>query len=175
MLGHGPPENRHRPSIDVLFRSAAATWDSAVTGIILTGMLTDGVAGMNAIRRSGGTCIVQDPIEAEYEDMPQAVLKVLQPDYCISIKKMGSALDTIMKNSEPFKTRDIPDDVKAEASLAERAITRINDMDELGSQSIYTCPDCGGALWEIDNDGVTRFRCFTGHAYNEKDLLQKQG
>ena len=57
LLGHGATENRHRPSIDILFRSAAASWDSKVTGIILTGLLNDGVVGMKAIHRSGGTCI----------------------------------------------------------------------------------------------------------------------
>ena len=108
LIGHGPTENRYRPSIDILFRSAAATWDSNVTGIILTGLLNDGVAGMNAIHRSGGACIVQDPDEAEYADMPGAVLKIIQPDYCIPINNMGEALETILKKPKSKKISGIP-------------------------------------------------------------------
>jgi two-component system chemotaxis response regulator CheB len=87
---------------------------------------------------------------------------------------MGTALKTIMKQAARPNSNDIPADIKAEASLDERAITRISDMNDLGRQSLYTCPDCGGALWEIDADGISRYRCFTGHAFSENDLMQKQ-
>ena len=84
-LGNGPTENRWRPSIDVLFRSAAASYNSHVTGIILTGLLDDGTSGMWAINRTGGTLVVQDPNEAEYPDMPLAVLNRMEADYCITL------------------------------------------------------------------------------------------
>src|SRR5437763_2723940 len=88
-LGHGPEENRWRPSIDVLFRSAAAYYNSRVIGIILTGLLDDGTSGMWAIKRSGGSLIVQDPNEAEYPDMPISVLNRMEVDYCVRLGEMG--------------------------------------------------------------------------------------
>lgn len=129
---------------------------------------------MRAIQRSGGTCIVQDPAEAEYADMPRAVLKIIQPDYCISITDVGKTLKAITKSATPLKKNGIPSDIIAEAKLDERAVTRINDMDEIGKQSVFACPDCGGALWNITSDGINRYRCYTGHVYTENDLLQKQ-
>ena len=87
VIGRGPEENRFRPSIDVLFRSAAASHGEKSIGIILTGFLNDGTAGMMAIKQSGGHCIVQDPNEAEYPDMPLSVLETMGVDYCIPLKK----------------------------------------------------------------------------------------
>lgn len=85
----GPAENRWRPSIDVLFRSAAVSYGNRLIGIILTGYLNDGTSGMNAIQRSGGTCIVQDPNQAEYPDMPLSVLESMEVDYCVTLNKNG--------------------------------------------------------------------------------------
>lgn len=89
ILGRGPEENRWRPSIDVLFRSAAAAYSTRTIGVVLTGLLDDGTTGMLAIKRSGGTCIVQDPNEAEYPDMPLSVLNNMEVDYSIGLANMG--------------------------------------------------------------------------------------
>src|SRR5205085_2193329 len=96
VIGQGPEENRWRPSIDALFRSAAAHHGSAVTGIVLTGLLDDGTAGMEAIKRSGGSTIVQDPNEAEFPDMPMSVLNNMEVDYCIRLAEMGDVLKKII-------------------------------------------------------------------------------
>ena len=92
VLGDGPQENRWRPSIDVLFRSAAAAYNARTIGIILTGLLTDGTAGMQAVKRCGGITIVQDPREAEYPDMPLSVISNMEVDYCVPLSDIGTIL-----------------------------------------------------------------------------------
>ena len=105
-LVRGEKENHWRPSIDVLFRSAAASYGSCVTGIILSGMMDDGTSGMSAIKKSGGICIVQEPSEAEFSDMPLNVLNHVEVDHRVPIDDMGYILDDIL--SKPFKRRTIP-------------------------------------------------------------------
>jgi two-component system chemotaxis response regulator CheB len=172
-LTNGPHENRWRPSIDVLFRSAAAAYDSKAVGIILSGLLDDGTSGMLAIKRSGGTCIVQEPDEAEFDDMPRSVLNNVKVDYRALINDMGYIIDEIL--SQPKKDMlPIPDDVKIEAEITERMISSIHEMEKIGSHSNFTCPDCGGGLWKIKNEDPARYRCHTGHVYTEKALVEKQ-
>jgi len=172
VIGHGPTENRWRPSIDVLFRSAAAHYNGRTIGIILTGLLDDGTSGMLAIKKSGGHCIVQDPNEAEYPDMPLAVLNNMEVDYCVTLGEMGAALEEIVR-TEPEKA-EIPADVMREAEIAERVAIGIDVVDKLGDQSVYTCPDCGGSLWKITEGNADRYRCHIGHSYTERDLTVKQ-
>lgn len=173
VLGDGPPENRWRPSIDVLFRSAAVAYDGRTIGIILSGLLQDGTSGMIAIKRSGGTCIVQDPQEAEYPDMPTSVLLNIEVDYCTSLSQMGPILLEKSRNGV-YEQQKIPDDVKAEALIAERVAVGIDNIKDLGVHSYYTCPDCGGGLWEMVGDEVVRYRCYTGHVFTENELLIRQ-
>ncbi len=171
-LLHGAKENRWRPSIDVLFRSAAAAYDSRVTGIILSGMLDDGTSGMSAIKRSGGICIVQEPSEAEFTSMPENVINNVEVDYRVLVTDIGYILADIV--SKPSEHQQIPDDVKTEASITERMISSIPEMQKLGVHSNYACHDCGGNLWEIVNDPAKRYRCHTGHVYNEVLLANLQ-
>jgi two-component system, chemotaxis family, protein-glutamate methylesterase/glutaminase len=173
VVGHGPEENRWRPSIDVLFRSAAAAYNSSVIGIILTGLLNDGTSGMSAIKRSGGICIVQDPNEAEFPDMPLNVLNALEADHCIALADMGKVLFEIFKQ-EPV-AKQPPEDVLAEASMASNMTIEIDDVRRLGEHAIYACPDCGGGLYRVEGDLVRRYRCHVGHAYEEAELAIKQG
>jgi two-component system chemotaxis response regulator CheB len=125
VIGLGPAENRWRPSIDVLFRSAAVSFGSRAIGIILTGFLNDGTSGMSAIKRSGGHLIVQDPNQAEYPDMPLSVLESIEVDYCLPLNKMGEAIKTIINNSEP-KINTVPQEVVREAEIAEKVVTTID-------------------------------------------------
>ncbi|MDZ4807760.1 MAG: chemotaxis protein CheB [Bacteroidota bacterium] len=175
ILGRGPEENRWRPSIDVLFRSAAAAYSTRVIGVVLTGSLDDGTTGMLAIKRSGGTCIVQDPNEAEYPDMPLSVLNNMEVDYCIPLHQMGDTIFEITKsNPEEIAA---PQDVIIESEIAERVVVDYGNVKQLGDKSIYACPDCGGGLWYISkqNGKPDRYRCHIGHSYSEKDLVVKQG
>ena len=172
-LGLGPKENRWKPSIDVLFRSAAAAFNGRTIGIILTGYLNDGTAGMMAIQKSGGTCIVQDPNEAEYPDMPLSVLDHMRVDFCVSISRMGAVLEAAVQ----FEKEEIPvpEEVKAEAAISERAATGVENVGPLGNQSVFSCPDCGGVLFNVQNENsFMRFKCHTGHSYSAEDLLLEQ-
>lgn len=173
MIGHGPEENRWRPSIDVLFRSAAASYSSRVIGIILTGLLNDGTSGMLAIKQSGGICVVQDPEEAEYPDMPLNVLELMEADYSTSLAGMGELLSGLLSR-KPLDTV-APANVLAEAEIAERTVVGFENVRSIGEKSVYACPDCGGNLWNISADGVSRYRCHIGHSYQEKELLSQQG
>ena len=172
-MGFGPPENRWRPSIDVLFRSAAAAYDSRVIGIVLSGLLHDGTSGMIAIKRCGGTCIVQDPTQAEYPDMPQSVLDNVEVDYCLMLEQMGAVLAEKSRIGV-YHSHKIPADVKAEAEIAEKAAIGIENVEALGERSELSCPDCGGGLWKMVQDDIARYRCYTGHVYNSSELLLKQ-
>jgi two-component system chemotaxis response regulator CheB len=172
-LGRGTPENRWRPSIDILFRSAAAAYSGRVIGIILSGLMEDGTAGMLAIKKSGGTLIVQDPEEAEYADMPQSVLRNMDADYCVPLDAMGAILVEKSKDGKE-NYAPAPRDVLAEAAIAERVAINIDGLKELGEKSIFSCPDCGGGLWDIKDEHLKRYRCYTGHVYNENELELRQ-
>ena len=172
-LGRGPAENRFRPSIDVLFRSAAVSSREKVIGIVLSGLLNDGTIGMNAIKKCGGYCIVQDPNEAEYPDMPLAVLENMEVDYCTSLKNMPDAILDIINNAET-KQVSIPENILKESKLSERSATTLEGVSQLGERSLYSCPDCGGGLWQIENGKTKHYRCHIGHTYSERDLLIKQ-
>ncbi len=173
VLGEGPAENRWRPSIDVLFRSAAAAYNSRVIGIILTGLLHDGTAGMVAIKRCGGTTIVQDPAEAEYPDMPMSVLNNMEVDYCLPLAQIGTVLIEKTKNGAA-KPAPVPEDIKVEAGIAARMATNLATMTSIGEKSNYNCPECSGGLWEMVNDEVVRYRCHTGHVFLQDELLIRQ-
>jgi len=173
VLGHGPEENRWRPSIDVLFRSAAAAYNTRVIGIILTGLLNDGTAGMWAIKRSGGTCIVQDPKDAEFPDMPISILDHMDVNYSVPLNEIVPVIDKIML-SLPEEI-PAPPDVMAESRISEKAAIGHEAVEQLGQHSNYACPDCGGNLWQIpDKENIKRYRCHIGHSYTQRDLLIKQ-
>lgn len=173
VIGQGPAENRWRPSIDVLFRSAAAHYGNRVIGIILTGFLNDGTVGMSAIKRSNGFCIVQDPNEAEYPDMPLSVINAVEVDYSISLRTMGETIVSIVKNPGPQEVV-VEANILKEAAISERTVTSIDAVAQLGEKSFYSCPDCGGGLWNVVNTNIKRYRCHIGHSYSEEDLVIKQ-
>jgi two-component system chemotaxis response regulator CheB len=172
-LHFGPHENRWRPSIDALFRSAAASYSSRVIGVILTGLLDDGTSGMSAIKRSGGICIVQEPSEAEFSDMPVNVINNVPVDYQVLIQDMGYIIADVL--SKPAADVPIPEDVQLEAEITERMVSDITELQKLGTHSNYVCPDCGGGLWEVEDGKHKRYRCHTGHVYTSLHLLQRQG
>lgn len=169
----GAQENRSRPAIDPLFRSAAVAFGNRVTGIILTGYLDDGTVGLMAIQRCGGTCIVQDPQEADYPDMPTNALNQVKVDYCVPIAEMGSILIKLMVRKLP-KQKAIPKDLQRETLIAERVLSDLESVNALGKQVPFNCPGCGGVLWKMDEGSVVRYRCHTGHAYTAASLLAEQ-
>jgi two-component system chemotaxis response regulator CheB len=169
ILGKGAPENRWRPSINNLFRSAAAAFNGKVIGIILTGMLDDGTSGMAAIKRSGGITIVQDPNEAEYPDMPLSVLDNIEVDHSTSLSNLGSVLDDIIRNTEPKET-EVPYDVQVESTIDQRVSTRVENISQFEKIDV-NCPDCGGGLYLTQKDHPTHYRCHVGHSFTDRELL----
>jgi two-component system chemotaxis response regulator CheB len=173
LVTKGAQENRYRPAIDPLFRSAAVGFGVGVIGILLTGYLDDGTAGMQAIKRCGGTCIVQDPDEAEYPPMPQNAMNNVTVDYCLPISEMGALLYQLA-SQELRKPVPVPSDVLIEARIAERVLSDLSSVGKVGDQVPFNCPGCGGVLWRIKQDSSARFRCHTGHAYTAASLLAEQ-
>jgi two-component system chemotaxis response regulator CheB len=176
IIGHGPEENNYRPSINVLFRSAAVAFRNRTIGIILTGLMTDGVAGMEAIKSCGGTLVVQDPKESEFPELPMATLESVKVDYSIPLAKMGTTITYIIKKKIKKKVI-VPKHILAESKRSEKMAASIEGMDDVGKQSPYGCPDCGGVLWEKKegkDDLSSSYRCHTGHVYTEMELLLKQ-
>ena len=173
LVTKGARENRSRPGIDPLFRSAAVTHGPSVVGVVLTGMLDDGTAGLIAIKRCGGVTVVQDPKEAAYPAMPQSALGNLKVDYCVPLSEMGGLLDKLTYE-RPRNHGAVPADVRTEAVIAERILSDVAQVNELGNQVPYNCPNCGGVLWEMDHPDVRRFRCHTGHSFTESALLTSQ-
>jgi two-component system, chemotaxis family, protein-glutamate methylesterase/glutaminase len=173
LVTKGARENRFRPGIDPLFRSAAVAHGPDVIGLVLTGMLDDGTAGLIAIKKCGGVAIVQDPSDAAYPAMPQSALDNLDVDYCVPIAKMGALLEQLVR-APAGKRRPIPKDVRTEAEIAERVLSDVAQVNGLGGQVPYNCPNCGGVLWEMDNSNAKRYRCHTGHSFTVSALLASQ-
>jgi two-component system chemotaxis response regulator CheB len=173
LVRKGARENRYRPAIDPLFRSAAVAHGSGVIGVILTGMLDDGTAGLVAVKKCGGVTIIQDPKDAAYPEMPQSALNNVKIDHSIPLAGMGPLLEKLIHET-PGKSKPIPKDIRTEALIAERVLSDVAQVSGLGSQVPYNCPNCGGVLWEMDNPDLKRFRCHTGHSYTAKTLLDTQ-
>jgi two-component system, chemotaxis family, protein-glutamate methylesterase/glutaminase len=173
LVTKGARENRYRPAIDPLFRSAAAAYGSRVIGVILTGMLDDGTAGLIAIKKCGGVTVVQDPKDAAYPEMPQNALNNLKVDHCMPIAGMGALLDRLARESHN-DSKPVPPDIKVEAIIAERVLSDVEQVGGLGPQVPYNCPNCGGVLWQVDVSGMHRYRCHTGHSFTASALLTAQ-
>jgi two-component system chemotaxis response regulator CheB len=174
LVTKGARENQNRPAIDPLFRSAAVAHGSRVIGIVLTGMLDDGAAGLRAIKRCGGMTVVQDPRDAAYSGMPLSALNSRNlVDFCVSVAEMGPLLATLVFQSHG-KNRPVPSDVRTEALIAERVSSDISQVNGLGHQVPYNCPGCGGVLWEMETPSQKRYRCHTGHSYTGPTLLASQ-
>ena len=169
----GARENRQRPAIDPLFRSAAVAYGSRVIGIVLSGYLDDGTAGLAAIQRCGGTCIVQDPADAAYADMPLNALAQLDPDYCVPVLEMGAILTKVVQQKRG-KNGTPPRDILVEARVAEHVLSDLPSVQSVGDQVPFNCPGCGGVLWEIKQGKSLRYRCHTGHAFTAPVLLAEQ-
>jgi len=154
IVTHGPKENRSRPSIDTLFRSAAAAYGSRVIGVVLTGYLDDGTAGLWSIKRRGGIAVVQDPNDAEYPDMPRNASGGVTVDYTSSLQDMASLLTRLTAAPSPDSEQAVED---------EQEVPGV----------VYICPDCNGPLREvkIGNEKLVRFRCLVGHRFSMMTLL----
>jgi two-component system chemotaxis response regulator CheB len=173
LLRRGPRENLARPAIDPLFRSAAATFGARVTGVVLSGVLNDGAAGMRAIKQCGGTSVVQHPTDAPYPEMPLSALRSCAIDYVAPAADIGPLLARVAREPAGL-TPPIPFSIRLETAIAAQELTGMDVDDKLGTPSRFTCPECHGALWEIDDGALLRYRCHVGHAFTAESMLAAQ-
>ena len=170
----GPRENRHRPSVDPLFRSVAVAAGANAIAVVLTGSLDDGTAGMMAVRKQGGTTVVQDPREAMYPSMPFSAMSHVMVDHVVPLAAMGDLLTRLA--SEPPRRDAVrtDQDMELEARMAELDVKALHEDDRPGHPSPYSCPDCGGVLWELQEGEYVRYRCRVGHAFSPETMLGAQ-
>ncbi len=176
VLTKGPRENGHRPAVDVLFRTAAREFGPRVIGVVLSGALDDGTAGMLAISARGGVTVAQDPLDAVYPAMPRSVIEHVEPDHVLPAADIAALLEELCRE---------PIDLGAAPALAARMRMEVlmNHLDRApvtseespGVPSALTCPDCAGALFEMDTEDMIRFRCRVGHAWSAQSLAVEQG
>lgn len=174
----GPKENRYRPAVDPLFRSAALAYGPRVVGVILTGALDDGTAGMRAVKLRGGTGVVQDPKEALYPGMPSSAVENTKVDYVLPLAEIAPLLVRLAREeADEEGAYPVPDDLKTEGRIAEQEMNSeqmIASVEKLGRTSVFTCPDCHGTLWELHDGELLRYRCHVGHAYTADSLEAEQ-
>ena len=167
----GPRENRFRPAIDPLFRTAAETYGSRVIGIVLSGGLDDGTHGLELIKRHGGIAIVQDPEEAIQPSMPLSALRHVEVDHILRAGEIGETLSQLVAEEVEVEPHD--NATKEQPDVAE-GTAQNEKIAEGRPPSPFTCPECGGALWELEGGSVLRYRCHVGHGYTADSLLVDQ-
>jgi len=173
MLRRGPRENLARPAIDPLFRTAALSYGARVIGVVLSGSLSDGTAGLRAIKAVGGLAVVQHPADTAVPDMVKSVLRYVEVDHCVPAEELGSLLGTLA--TEPAgRTQSAPLGVRVEAAVAAQEHSSVQNEDRLGELSMFTCPECHGPLWEIEDGEMLRYRCHTGHAFTPDAVMEAQ-
>ncbi|CAL8481346.1 chemotaxis protein CheB [Caballeronia sp. S22] len=175
VLSSGPKENFARPAADPLFRCAAVEYGPRVIGVVLTGKLDDGAAGLKAVDACGGFTIVQEPSSCAAPDMPKAALQAVSPNRVVPIESMAAAIISgLTDDSHRGFSMDGRERIVLETKIALTGNSSPSDLERLGHRSSMTCPDCGGVVWRIGNDLPLRFRCHTGHAFSALSLESEQ-
>ena len=166
----GPRENRHRPSIDNLFRSAARYHGPRVVGVVLSGSLDDGTAGLIAIKIRGGVAVVQDPAEAFSSDMPRNAMRYLDVDHVMPAAKIGPLIARLVREKLDQVEPPVPQEMVQETAIGKVNLRAVEDENRPGKPSQFGCPDCGGVLWEIEEGRLLRVRCRVGHAFSPETM-----
>jgi two-component system, chemotaxis family, protein-glutamate methylesterase/glutaminase len=170
-IAKGPKENRFRPAIDPLFRSAAQVYGPHATGVVLTGHLDDGSAGLWAIKQLGGVAIVQDPDDALFPSMPQSAVDAVNVDYIVPLSEIPPLL--VRTTAQPIRDAayQVPEGLEVEVKIAKQEDPLQVGVKGLGEPSSFACPECHGVLLQMSEGSRFRFRCHTGHAYSADSLL----
>jgi two-component system chemotaxis response regulator CheB len=171
-ITRGPKENGHRPAVDPLFRSAAQSYGPRVVGIVLSGNLNDGTAGLLRLKQRGGTAIVQDPDTALYQGMPRSAIEHVAVDHVLSVEKISELVAELATQPVELEVSGMSeeptiDTLADEVAIADRQI-------QPGVPSTMACPECHGVLWEVKEEELVQFRCRVGHAYSAEALLVHQ-
>lgn len=173
----GPRENMHCPAIDPLFRSAAVIYGPRVIGAVLTGMLDDGTSGLMIVAANGGETIVEDPNTALFPSMPRSALAHVPGAHVSSLSQLPATLLELLERELAPETNFVRRDAlgaERETRIAELDMSEISQDEHVGQPSVFGCPDCGGVLWEIEQNGFLRFRCRVGHAFTAQYLGAEQ-
>jgi two-component system, chemotaxis family, protein-glutamate methylesterase/glutaminase len=154
----GPTENGHRPSADTLLRSVAEASGPRSAGVVLSGTMDDGAAGLRAIRAVGGLALVQDPDQAAFPSMPRAAIEEASPQVVAPVPDLVAHLCDWL------------------AALPEETLeASMSDPDPIPADppdlTAMTCPECGGTLWLRDTYGAQRFQCRVGHTFSFDGLM----
>lgn len=183
-LVRGPKENRARPAIDPLFRSAALAFGPRVVGVVLSGALDDGTAGLWTVRDRGGIAVVQDPADAIVSGMPRSAIDEVGADYVAPAEALGPLLGRLAREpvaepvaealAEAVAAAEPPSTLAREVAISAIDEDAHQQNERYGQPSRFPCPDCGGVLWDVSADGPLRFRCETGHAYSSATLAEAQ-
>jgi two-component system, chemotaxis family, protein-glutamate methylesterase/glutaminase len=171
-LGRGPRENMSRPAVDALFRSVAASCGPRAVGMVLTGNLNDGAAGLAAIKQCGGLTAIQCPSDAEAPDMPLGALEASDIDYRAPLRDLPDLIAALAE-APPGPALLIPRALEVEIAIALGRPSRAATIAEIADEAPLSCPDCGGALSQLKQPPL-RYRCQIGHAFTAKVLAHEQ-
>jgi two-component system chemotaxis response regulator CheB len=172
-LHRGPKEHHTRPAIDPLFLSAALAHGPRVIGMVLSGTMEDGTAGLQAIKACGGIAVVQEPSDALAPGMPQSALRYVAVDHQLPVAAMAELLVTLVQVTVPsLHPAPRPEHLVREMQLMSGEGDFVEHLNAIAQPSAFVCPDCKGGLWQIDETTPTRYRCHTGHAYTLNTLQQ---
>lgn len=180
VLTRGPRENGHRPAVDVLFRTAARALGPRVIGVVLSGALDDGTAGMLAVAARGGLTVVQHPDDALYPAMPKSAIEHVEPDHILPASDIATLLDqrcreAIDLSAMPALPAELTARMRMETRMSYLDRETVTSQESPGVPSSLTCPDCAGALFEMDTEDMVRYRCRVGHAWSAESLAVEQG
>ncbi|HEY0606776.1 MAG TPA: chemotaxis protein CheB [Herpetosiphonaceae bacterium] len=171
----GPKENRHRPAVDPLMRTAARAYGPRVVGVILTGSLDDGTAGLQAIKTRGGIAVAQDPDEALYPSMPRSAMENVAVDYCLLLSEIAPAVVRLAgEEAADDASFPVPRGMELESRIVGMDMDALQNEERPGTPSVFSCPECNGVLYEMHDGDLTRFRCRVGHAFSAETMLAEQ-
>ncbi|HEX8342862.1 MAG TPA: chemotaxis protein CheB [Tepidisphaeraceae bacterium] len=176
----GPKENGHRPAIDPLFRTAAQAYGPTAVGGILSGDLDDGIVGLIHLHRAGGYAIVQDPQEAVAPSMPATAMAYAHVDAVLRAAEISRELvrhvRELWNKRTAAEAKVIANPNPSLSSVGGPATQPVttNEAEPPGPPSAFTCPSCGGAIWEITEGGTARYRCHVGHSYGQDSFVAQQ-
>lgn len=174
-LNRGARENGFRPAIDPLFRSAARAYGPRVIGVVLSGSALDGVAGLMAVRSEGGLTVVQDPADAVMASLPQNARTIAAPDYVVPAAELAALLVKLLHRPVPGRGGPtMVDPLENLPQVVDNDMEAQSRGERRGAVSMFTCPECGGNLWQVDEPELVRFRCHVGHSYYGEGLLSEQ-
>jgi two-component system chemotaxis response regulator CheB len=174
IIAHGPRENGFRPAVDPLFRTAARSFGSRVIGVVLSGGLDDGTEGLTLIKRFGGIAIAQDPDEAVFPSMPASAINNVDVDHVLKVSEMPAVLTQLARESVPESAAVMTQGDGNARDLAESGDHSLLTGDIPGPPSAFTCPECGGAIWELRDGKLVKYRCHVGHSYTPEGFIAAQ-